>query len=153
MFKRLAIFGGLLFALLAVAFPASAAVPTVSVGAAASAAARPAPMDAFTNATLTISPNPTVFTDSNEYFTFSGCGYDPDAGGVVFYVSGPSALSFFGGPTDANGCLGADGNGLAFNGFVTGPGTYSAEADQQYQHGQTIHNVDRAMEELVVTAP
>lgn len=115
-------------------------------------AAPAAHADNFTNATLTVSPNPAVFTDQNAYFTFTGCGYDPNAGGVTIVVYGPTATSFFGGPTDANGCLGADGNGIVHNGFVSGPGTYDVQAVQEYQRGQTVHQVLRATATLVVTS-
>lgn len=109
--------------------------------------AGPAVADSFNDATLIVSPNPAVFTDSNASFEFTGCGYDPDAGGVVIMVTGPEATSFFGGPTDAAGCI-----DITWNGFVTGSGTYDVDAVQEYQRGQTVHQVLRAEATLVVTA-
>src|SRR6266545_1816640 len=82
---------------------------------------------AATAATLTSSPDPVVFTDSNAYETFTGCGYVPSTG-VEIVVTTPSAISFFGGPADAAGCI-----DLSWNGFITGPGTYYASA-YQYVH-------------------
>jgi hypothetical protein len=108
--------------------------------------AGPASADGFNSATLTVSPNPTVFTDSNAEFEFTGCGYDP-AVGVTVVVYGPEATSFFGGPTDASGCI-----DIVHNGFVTVPGTYDVDATQSYQHGQTVHSVVRASAVLVVTS-
>jgi len=108
--------------------------------------AAPASADQFNNATLTVSPNPTVFTDSNAYFTFTGCGYDPSTG-VVIVVDGPEQQSFFGGPTDTSGCI-----DIVENGFVTVPGTYNATSNQDYQRGQTIHRQLRASATLTVTA-
>jgi hypothetical protein len=108
--------------------------------------ASPAQADPFNNTTLTVSPNPAVFTDSNAYFEFVGCGYDPGPG-VQINVTTPTGISFFGGPTDADGCI-----DITWNGFVTGPGTYEVDAVQQYVRGQTVHSVLRAEATLLVTA-
>src|SRR6266508_3598410 len=78
-------------------------------------------------ATLTASPDPVVFTDSNAYETFTGCGYAPSTG-VEIVVTTPSAVSFFGGPADASGCI-----DISWNGFITTPGTYYASV-YQYVH-------------------
>jgi hypothetical protein len=107
--------------------------------------AAPALADPFNDATLTVTPNPAVFTDSNAYFEFTGCGYDPSTG-VQINVQGPAALSFFGGPTDSAGCI-----SITWNGFVTGPGTYEVEAVQSYVRGVTGRSVTRAGTTLVVT--
>jgi len=76
-------------------------------------------------ATLTATPNPVVFTDSNAYETFTGCGYDP-AVGVTIVVGSPTAYSWFGGPADSDGCI-----DITWNGFITGPGTYDVAAYQE----------------------
>src|SRR6266545_6797667 len=85
------------------------------------------PAYAATGATLTVSPDPVVFTDSNAAETFTGCGYIPSTG-VEIVVTTPSAVSFFGGPADASGCI-----DISWNGFITTPGTYYASA-YQYVH-------------------
>ena len=48
--------------------------------------------------------------------------------GVEIVVTTPSAVSFFGGPADASGCI-----DISWNGFITTPGTYYASA-YQYVH-------------------
>lgn len=108
------------------------------------AVAAPASADGFTNATLTVSPNPAVFTDSNASFEFVGCGYDPSAG-VTLVVDGPEATSWFGGPTDSAGCI-----DITWSGFATAPGTYTVDATQAYQRGQTVQPVVRATAVLTV---
>jgi hypothetical protein len=106
----------------------------------------PAHAEPYTAATLTVTPNPAVFTDSNAYFTFAGCGYDTAAGGVQINVTTPTGISFFGGPTTNDGCI-----SITWNGFVTSPGTYEVEAVQSYVRGVTVHSVRRADTTLVVT--
>jgi hypothetical protein len=100
---------------------------------------------ATTRATLTASPNPVVFTDSNAYEEFTGCGYDPDAGGVTITVQTPEAYSFQGGPVGADGCI-----DLSFNGFITTTGTYVADAYQTL-HG-TNHQTRMAETSFTVVA-
>lgn len=53
-------------------------------------------------ATLTASPNPATFVDSNQYETFTGAGFDPNVGGVQINVEAPESLSFQGGPVAAD---------------------------------------------------
>jgi hypothetical protein len=83
----------------------------------------------MSKATLTATPNPATFTDSNAYEQFAGDGYDPDAGGVEIVVHTPEAYSFQGGPVNPDGSI-----DLSFNGFITVPGTYTASA-YQWLHG------------------
>ncbi len=82
---------------------------------------------ATTAATLTASPDPVVFTDSNADETFTGCGYLPSTG-MEIVVTTPSAVSFFAGPADAAGCI-----DISWNGFITTLGTYYVSA-YQYVH-------------------
>src|SRR6266508_801429 len=88
------------------------------------------PASAIATATLTVSPDPVVFTDSNAYETFTGCGYIPSTG-VEIVVTTPSAVSFFGGPADAAGCI-----DISWNGFISGPGIYYASAYQYVYNDQ-----------------
>lgn len=97
------------------------------------------------SATLTATPNPLTFVSGNDSVTFTGCGYDPAAGGVQINVDTPEAFTFQGGPTDAAGCLGADGQGLTFTGFVVDPATTAVDPDvytaraYQHLHGPANH--------------
>ncbi len=90
------------------------------------------PAYAATGATLTASPDPVVFTDSNAAEEFTGCGYLPSTG-VEIVVTTPEAVSFFGGPADAAGCI-----DISWNGFITTTGTYYVSS---YQY---VHNDRRA---------
>ena len=83
--------------------------------------------DAATTATLTASPDPVVFTDSNAAEELTGCGYLPSAG-VEIVVTTPEAVSFFGAPADTSGCI-----DISWNGFITTPGTYYVSS-YQYVH-------------------
>ncbi len=89
--------------------------------------------NAATAATLIATPDSVVFTDSNAYETFTGCGYVPSTG-VEIVVTTPEAISFFGGPADAAGCI-----DISWNGFITGPGSYYVSA---YQY---VHNDQHAI--------
>jgi len=57
---------------------------------------------------------------------FSGCGYAPGVG-VTVTVQSPSALSFFGGPADANGCFSTAETEVY---YAHDAGSYTAKAYQ-----------------------
>lgn len=76
------------------------------------------------SATLTAAPNPVSFTDQNASETFTGCGYQPNTPTTIV-VNTPTAVSFFGGPSDATGCI-----NITHNGFISGPGNYTASSWQ-----------------------
>ena len=75
-------------------------------------------------ATLTATPGVVTFTDSNAYETFTGCGYQASTLTTIV-VTTPSAVSWFGGSSDARGCI-----NLSHNGFIDLPGTYTVQAWQ-----------------------
>ena len=80
-------------------------------------------------ATLTATPGvvnqtsaATTTTAASE--TFTGCGYQASTGTTIV-VNTPTAVSFFGGNSDAAGCI-----NLVHNGFIDQPGTYYVQAWQ-----------------------
>lgn len=62
--------------------------------------------------------------------TFSGCGYQASTITTIV-VNTPTAISFFGGNSDAAGCI-----NLVHNGFIDQPGTYYVQAWQDNAHGK-----------------
>ncbi|MFL6163949.1 MAG: hypothetical protein ACJ74U_17230 [Jatrophihabitantaceae bacterium] len=84
----------------------------------------PAGASAKVSATLSATPGVSVFVDSDAYETFTGCGYQP-ATGTTIVVTTPSAISFFGGVSDARGCI-----DIVHNGFIDSAGTYGVRASQ-----------------------
>jgi hypothetical protein len=91
----------------------------------ASAVARPS------SATLIATPGVVTYVDSNAYETFTGCGYRASTGTTIV-VNTPTVISFFGGLSDASGCV-----DLAHNGFIGSPGTYGVQAWQVNAHGKS----------------
>ena len=107
----------------------SAIVAAVVSGALALATAAPASAakghtTTQSGATLVATPGTVVFTDSNAYETFTGCGYQPSTMTTIV-VTTPSAVSWFGGTSDAAGCI-----SLSHNGFIELPGVYGVAAWQ-----------------------
>jgi hypothetical protein len=80
-------------------------------------------------ATLTASPNP---GSSSTAETFTGCGYNPSAGTTIVVYT-PIAVSWFGDPSDANGCINIT------HGINSVPGTYKVNAWQT-----TLNNAKRS---------
>jgi len=84
-------------------------------------------------AALTATPSSTTLDpDVMIDVRFTGCGYLPSAG-TTLVVHTPSAISFFGGPSDASGCI-----DQVHNGFVTSAGTYDVEAWQDNAQGRQV---------------
>jgi hypothetical protein len=77
--------------------------------------------------TLTASPN---VLHAGDYFTVSGCGYDPSLGNVIVGFTGGS----WGSPLDSNGCF-TVGPIAALSGDTLPPGTYPVVA-YQYVHNK-----------------
>jgi hypothetical protein len=75
-------------------------------------------------ATLTATPGTVTYTDTNAYETFTGCGYQASTGTTIV-VNTPTAVSFFGGTSDASGCI-----DISHNGFIDEVGTYYVQAWQ-----------------------
>jgi hypothetical protein len=94
-------------------------------GVAGAAAAKPAA------ATLTATPGVVTYTDTNAYETFTGCGYQPSTGTTIV-VNTPTAVSFFGGTSDASGCI-----AIVHNGFIDAAGTYYVQAWQDSARGKS----------------
>ena len=69
-------------------------------------------------ATLSATPGTVTYTDTNAYETFTGCGYRAS-------TITPTATSFFGGTSDAAGCI-----NLSHSGFIDEVGTYYVQAWQ-----------------------
>jgi hypothetical protein len=97
-------------------------VLTLATGLVAVSAAHAAARAA--SATLTATPGVVVYTDTNAAETFTGCGYQPSTPTTIV-VTTPSAISFFGGPSDSSGCI-----DIVHNGFISLPGTYYVQAWQ-----------------------
>jgi hypothetical protein len=88
-------------------------------------------------ATLTATPavvtqTATAATTTAVSETFTGCGYQA-ATGTTIVINTPTAISFFGGNSDAAGCI-----NLVHNGFIDQPGTYYVQAWQDNAHGKSI---------------
>jgi hypothetical protein len=99
---------------------ASAAIASVvAVG-----VAEPAGAAKSLPATLSATPGTVTYTDTNAYETFTGCGYQASTGTTIV-VNTPTAISFFGGTSDAAGCI-----NLTHNGFIDEVGTYYVQAWQ-----------------------
>jgi hypothetical protein len=81
--------------------------------------------------TLTVTPNPATLGST---LTFSACGLLPSTGTTIV-VSSPCAISWFGGPTDANGCY----DSTPYEVFhATCPGTSTVKAWQRNAHGKSV---------------
>jgi hypothetical protein len=96
------------------------------VGMANRANARPS------TATLTATPGVVSAGDTAAAETFTGCGYQKSTGTTIV-VNTPTAISFFGGPSDAVGCI-----NLTHNGFIDHAGTYYVQAWQDNTHGKSM---------------
>jgi len=72
--------------------------------------------------TLTATPN---VLHAGDYFTVSGCGYDPSLGNVIVDFTGGS----WGSPLDAKGCFTISGI-PALSGDTLPAGTYAVTASQ-----------------------
>ncbi len=94
-------------------------------GVSASAVAR------SSSATLIATPGVVTYVDSNAYETFTGCGYRASTGTTIV-VNTPTAMSFFGGMSDASGCI-----DIAHNGFIGSLGMYGVQAWQDNAHGKS----------------
>jgi hypothetical protein len=86
-------------------------------------------------ATLTATPNP---VSPNGPFSLYGCGFAPNMGVAIKFVS-PTAAGAFGGPADANGCYDSTKYGSETASNVAGVETISAyQYLRGYDHRPTL---------------
>jgi hypothetical protein len=95
------------------------------------------------SATLVANPNPATVGSS---IVFTGCGFAPNTGTTVA-VRGPYATSFFGGPTDAEGCFDSS---KTENFDVQQVGVYTATAYQDSNKGKSRKSTAMASVTLIV---
>ena len=104
----------------------SAALLVACVGLAGKANARPS------SASLSATPGVVAAGDTAAVVDFTGCGFQKSAGTTIV-VQTPTATSFFGGPSDASGCI-----DISHSGFVDRAGTYYVQAWQDNSHSKSV---------------